>query len=147
MAWHKPTVAGAMISRVPLRGAARLADRVRAFERTAYRTTGHADARLGVVIASATVFHALSFLEMWLTLWLVTGESHAAAAFILDTVGRLTNVLFKVIPLQLGVLQVGSELVARAIGLPAGVGVTVSLIRTVRVLFWSGIGLGLLWEG
>ena len=144
MAWHKPTVAGALIARVPLRGAARLADRVSAFERTAYRTTHHADARLGVVIASAVVFHALSFLEMWLTLWLVTGESHAAAAFILDTVGRLTNVVFKVIPLQLGVLQIGSELVARALGLPAGVGVTVSLIRTVRVLFWSGVGLGLL---
>jgi hypothetical protein len=144
MAWHKPTVVGAALARVPVRGASRLAERVRVFERSAYGTTTHVNARLGVVIASATAFHALSFLEMWLTLWLVTGESHPAAAFVLDTVGRLTNVLFKVIPLQLGVLQVGSELVARAIGLPAGVGVTVSLIRTVRVLFWSGIGLGLL---
>jgi hypothetical protein len=93
---------------------------------------------------AATVFHILSFLELWLTIWLITGESHAAAAFILDTVGRLTNVLFKMIPLQLGVLQIGSELVARAIGLAPGVGVTVSLVRTVRVMAWSIVGLGLL---
>jgi hypothetical protein len=53
------------------------------------------------------MFHVLSFLEMWLTLWLVTGQSLPVAAFILDTVGRLTNAFFKVIPLQLGVLQVG----------------------------------------
>jgi predicted membrane channel-forming protein YqfA (hemolysin III family) len=144
MAWRKPTVVGALLSRAPIRRVARLADRVRAFERTAYGTTAHASARLGVVISAATLFHVFSFLELWLTLWLITGESHAAAAFILDTVGRLTNVLFKVIPLQLGVLQVGSELVARAIGLAPGVGVTVSLVRTIRVMAWTGLGLALL---
>jgi hypothetical protein len=81
---------------------------------------------------------------MWLTLWLLTGDSLPAAAFILDTVGRLTNVLFKVIPLQLGVLQVGTEAVALAIGLPPGTGVTASIIRTIRILFWSGLGLALI---
>jgi hypothetical protein len=92
----------------------------------------------------AAMFHVLSFLEMWLTLWLVTGQSLPVAAFILDTVGRLTNAFFKVIPLQLGVLQVGSELVGRAIGLPPGVGVLVSLIRTARVLVWTAVGLVIL---
>ena len=98
---------------------------------------------LGIVIASEIGFHVLSFLEMWLTLWLITGESHIAAAFILDTVGRATNVIFKVVPLQLGVLQIGSEIVANALGMPPGTGVAVSLIRTIRVLFWAVVGLGL----
>jgi hypothetical protein len=53
-------------------------------------------------------------------------------------------VIFKLVPLQLGVLQVGTELVAVAIGLPAGIGVTTSLIRTARVLVWSAVGVGLL---
>jgi hypothetical protein len=144
MAWHKPALASALIRRVPLKPAAAFADRVNAFERSAYGSTMHDSARVGVVIACATLFHLLSYLELWLTLWLITGESLPAAAFVLDTVGRLTNVLFKVIPLQLGVLQVGSELVARAMALPPGVGVTVALVRTVRVLFWSSIGVGLL---
>lgn len=144
MAWRKPTLAGAIVARIPVRRIAELADAVRAFERTAYRSTGHTGARLGVVAAAEATFHVLSFLELWFTLWLITGESHAAAAFILDTVGRVTNVVFKMIPLQLGVLQVGSELVARAIGLAPGVGVTVSLVRTVRVLAWAVVGLALL---
>jgi hypothetical protein len=144
MAWRKPAVVSATLARVPIHQIANLSARVHAFEQTAYGSTGHSTARLGVVVAAEAAFHVLSFLELWLTLWLITGESHIAAAFILDTVGRLTNVVFKMIPLQLGVLQVGSELVARAMGLPAGVGVTVSLVRTMRVLTWSMVGLGLM---
>jgi len=144
MALHKPTVIGSLLSKVPLGPVRRLSEIVRSFERTAYATTTHPGARIGVVAASAAIFHVLSFLEMWLTLWLVTGESLPVAAFILDTVGRLTNAFFKMIPLQLGVLQVGSELVARAIGLPPGIGVLVSLIRTARVLVWTAVGLVIL---
>jgi hypothetical protein len=145
MAWRKPKVVSAVLTRLP--GASSLEvliEHVRAFEHLAYGSTSHPASRLGIVVLAATAFHILSFLELWLTLWLITGESQAAAAFILDAVGRLTNVLFKMIPLQLGVLQIGSELVARAIGLAPGVGVTVSLIRTVRVMAWSVVGLGLL---
>lgn len=144
MSLHKPTVAGALLSRVPLRAFRVLSDRVRAFERTAYATTSHPGARVGVVVAATLSFHVLSFLEMWLTLWLLTGQSLIVAAFVLDTVGRLTNAVFKMIPLQLGVLQVGSELVARAIGLAPGIGVLVSLIRTARVLVWTAVGLSIL---
>ena len=144
MALRKPTVAGALLSRVPLRAFQVLSERVRAFERTAYATTSHPGARIGVVVTAATFFHVLSFVEMWLTLWLLTGQSLMVAAFVLDTVGRLTNAVFKMIPLQLGVLQVGSELVARAIGLAPGIGVLVSLVRTARVLVWTSVGL-LIW--
>jgi predicted membrane channel-forming protein YqfA (hemolysin III family) len=143
MAWRKPAVASAVLSRLRIRTITELASTVRNFEHTAYRTTGHTSARLGIVVSSEIAFHALSFLEMWLTLWLITGESHIAAAFILDTVGRAVNVVFKLVPLQLGVLQVGSEIVGVALGLAPGTGVAVALIRTLRVLFWAVIGLGL----
>jgi hypothetical protein len=96
------------------------------------------------LIAAEVIFQVLSFLEMWLSIWLVTGQSLPLEALVLDAFGRVANVVFKVVPLQLGVLQVGSELVAVAIGLAPGVGTTVSLIRTARVLVWTTIGLGLL---
>jgi len=143
LAWRKPTVASAIVARLRIRTITELASTVRSFEHTAYRASGHTSARLGIVVASEIGFHVLSFLEMWLTLWLITGESHIAAAFILDTVGRATNVIFKVVPLQLGVLQIGSEIVANALGMPPGTGVAVSLIRTIRVLVWAVVGLGL----
>lgn len=145
MALRKPTVAGSIISRIPLPLARAVGEHVRAFEQTAYASTTHPGARIGIVCAAAASFHVLSFLELWVTLWLITGRSLIAAAFILDTVGRLTNILFKVIPLQLGVLQVGSEAVARAMGLAPGIGVTVSLVRTVRIMFWSLVGI-VLWS-
>ncbi len=144
MAWRKPTLASAVMARVPIRRVAALAGYVRPSNARRIGSTGHTSARLGVVVMAEALFHLLSFLELWLTLWLITGESHMAAAFILDTVGRVTNIVFKMIPLQLGVLQVGSELVARAIGLAPGVGVAISLVRTIRVLVWSAVGLGLL---
>ncbi|HXT68197.1 MAG TPA: lysylphosphatidylglycerol synthase domain-containing protein [Vicinamibacterales bacterium] len=144
MVLKKPTVAGGVLARVPVPFVRAFAERVRSFERTAYATTTRPGARVGVVIAAASFFHVLSFAEMWLTLWLLTGDSLLAAAFVLDAVGRLVNAVFKMIPLQLGILQVGSELVARAIGLAPGTGVLVSLIRTARMLVWTGIGLVIL---
>lgn len=141
MSLRKPTVVGSALSRLPFGPIRRLGEKVRAFERTAYASTTHPAARVGVVVAAAAFFHLLSLAEMWLTLWLITGESLLIPAFVLDTVGRLTNVVFKMIPLQLGVLQVGSELVARATGLAPGVGVTISLVRTARVILWAGVGL------
>jgi hypothetical protein len=96
------------------------------------------------VVAADAVFHLLSFLEMWLSIWLVTGHSLPFEAIVLDAFGRVANVAFKVVPLQLGVLQVGSELVATAVGLPPGAGTTLSLIRTARVLVWAGVGLALI---
>ena len=104
----------------------------------------HLARRPPTVIAAEAIFHVLSFLEMWLSIWLVTGQSLPLEALVLDAFGRVANVLFKVVPLQLGVLQVGSELVATAIGLAPGVGTTLSLVRTARVLVWAGVGLGLI---
>ena len=116
---------------------------VAAFVLTRWMRT-HLTRRPPAVIAAEAVFHVLSFLEMWLSIWLVTGQSLPLEALVLDAFGRVANVLFKVVPLQLGVLQVGSELVARAIGLAPGVGTTLSLIRTARVLVWASVGIGLI---
>jgi energy-converting hydrogenase Eha subunit C len=140
LAWQKPAILSKLATRLHIRTITEFADVIRNFEQRAYGATGHTGARLGIVISAEATFHVLSFAEMWLTLWLVTGESNLAAAFILDSVGRATNVVFKMVPLQLGVLQIGSELVATAIGLPPGTGVAVSLVRTLRLLAWAVVG-------
>lgn len=140
LAWQKPAILSRLATRLHIRTITEFADVIRSFEEKAYGATGHTGARLGIVISCEAAFHVLSFVEMWLTLWLVTGQSNIAAAFILDSVGRATNVVFKMVPLQLGVLQIGSELVATALGLPPGTGVAVSLIRTMRVLAWAVVG-------
>jgi hypothetical protein len=141
VAWTRPAAASAALGRLGVARLARVVDRVRAFEATLYGTVGGNTVGVRTVIVSEISFHVLSFLEMWLTLWLVTGESQPLAAFVLDAFGRVANIAFKMIPLQLGVLQVGSEMVGRALGLASGVGTTLSLVRTARVMVWTLVGL------
>ena len=143
VAWTRPAAASALLGRLGIAKLTRLVNRVRAFETTLYGTVGNNTAGVRTVMISEGCFHVLSFSEMWLTLWLVTGTSMPLAAFVLDGFGRVANIAFKMIPLQLGVLQVGSEMVGRALGLAPGVGTTLSLVRTARVFIWALAGLAL----
>jgi hypothetical protein len=144
LAWRQPSVLSALLDRLPVARARALVDRVREFEVTSYGSVGGQTGRLLRVLLLHAAFHALSFVEMWLTIWYLTGESLPGAALVLDGFGRIANILFKVIPLQIGVHQFGSEIVAMAIGLPREVGLTSSLVRTARVLVWAAGGLALL---
>jgi hypothetical protein len=143
-AWRKPAFASAVLARVPSRKISAFVARVRDFESQTYGSAGHQSGRLTVVVLCETAFHILSFLETWVTVWLVTGVSSPLAAFVLDTFNRIVNVVAKMIPFRLGVDQVSSERVAVAIGLGPAVGTTVSLIRTARMIVWATVGLLLL---
>jgi hypothetical protein len=144
LAWQKPTVASAMLARVPFAHLDAVVARVRDFELRTYGSVGDHAGRLGIVVLCEGAFHLLSFAESWLTLWLLTGVSSPLEAFVLDTFSRVSNIIFRVVPLRLGVDQLGSEAVARAIALRHGVGTTLSLVRTGRVLVWAVVGLLLL---
>ncbi len=143
-AWQKPALASAALSRLPFGNLAAWVDRVRDFEVQTYGSAGRQGGRLGMVFVCETAFHLLSFLETWLTVWLVTGLSAPLAAFVLDTFNRVVNVVAKMIPLRLGVDQVTSERVAVAIELAPAIGTMVSLIRTGRMMVWATVGLALL---
>lgn len=51
-----------------------------------------------------------------------------------------TNILF-FSPMQIGTREGGFALALRALSLPAGLGIYVSLITRVRELFWMGVGI------
>jgi hypothetical protein len=143
-AWQKPALASSVLSQLSFGKLAAVVDRVRDFEVQTYGSVGRQGGRLGVVLLCETVFHVLSFLETWLTVWIVTGVSAPLAAFVLDTFNRIVNIVAKMIPLRLGVDQVTSERVAVAIGLGPAIGTLVSLIRTGRMMIWAAVGLLLL---
>ena len=144
LAWQQPSVLSSAVGRIPIARLRATIDRVRDFEIATYGSVGGHSGRLTRVVAWHAVFHTLSFVEMWITLWFITGQSLPGAALVLDAFGRIANVAFKVIPLQLGVHQVGSEVVAAAVGLDPSVGLTSSFVRTARVLVWTIVGFGLL---
>ena len=144
LAWQRPALASAVVSRLPAARLRALVDRVRAFEEQSYGSTGGQSGRLAVVVLADATFHVLSFVETWGILWLLTGASLPLEAFVLDTFNRIVNVVFKVVPLRLGVEEYTSTAVATAIGLTGATGLTLALVKRVRVLAWVAVGLVLL---
>jgi hypothetical protein len=145
IAWRRPTMASSMIARLPIAKARSLANRVRDIETLTYGSASGSGARLGQMAVAETLFHALSLAESWFVLYLLTGgQSLLVEALILDSVSRVINIAFKMIPMRLGVDEISSEAVAIAIGLGPGRGLVVSLVRKIRMLVWAAVGL-VLW--
>jgi len=144
LVWRRPSVISSLLARLPSARLRALADRARLFEEQTYGSAGHANARLAVLAACESAFHVLSFLEAWLTVWLLTGTGSPLAAFVLDTVNRVVNVIFKPVPMRVGVDEVTAEAVAQAIGLAPAVGTAMALVRKGRVIVWAAVGLGVM---
>jgi hypothetical protein len=98
------------------------------------------------ILGWEALFHAVAVVEVFLVLRLLPGGSATslADAFVLETTGRLIAVAFKFVPYRLGVDEAGTALVARALSLDPTGGVTLALIRRIRILCWNAIGLVLL---
>lgn len=144
---RRPAIASTILTRTPGLGDARvnaLVARVRDFETSTYDFVAGRPARLAVVVACEVAFHVFSFAETYLTLWLLTGLSSPLAAFVLDTVNRIINVVFMMVPLRVGVAETGTGLVADAIGVGQPIGVTIGLVGKARVLSWAVAGLFLI---
>ncbi len=55
--------------------------------------------------------------------------------------GRLVTIAFKFIPYRLGIDEAGSGAVAQVIGIGPAAGVTLALVRRLRILVINAIGL------
>jgi len=139
--WRQP----ALVSRI-LRFAPRLArhaDRVRALEAEIYTFASRHRRTLPLLAAAEVGFHALGVAEAYLTLWLINWPVPPAllTAFILETTNRLITVVFKFVPLRLGVDEAATAFLTQQIlGLGARSGLSTALVRKVRVLFWAVAG-------
>jgi hypothetical protein len=102
--------------------------------------------RIGTILLLDFLFHAAAVIEIYVLLRLLVGPNSRGLlmALVLGTVERLVMIVFKFVPLRLGVDQVGSGSVASVLGLGSAVGVTIATVRTARTLFWAAVGLGLL---
>jgi hypothetical protein len=140
MLWRQPAV----VSRA-LRFAPRLtrhADRARALEAELYTFASRHRRVIPALAAAEVGFHALGVAEAYLTLWLLYGTPPALmTAFIIETYNRLVIVVFKVVPLRLGVDEAATALLTQQVlGLTARTGLSTAIVRKVRVLFWALAG-------
>ena len=97
------------------------------------------------IIAFEIAYHAMAIAEVYVTLMLISPvRPTLAAAVVLESVNRVVTMLFKMLPLRVGVDEVSSSLFAARVDLNPATGLTLALVRKLRLLFWSAIGLALL---
>ncbi len=138
--WRQPAVVSRLLgssSRL-----ARHADRVRALEEEIYTFASRHRGALPWLAAAEIGFHALGVAEAYLTLWLIDGAPPALmTAFIVETVNRFITVVFKFVPLRIGVDEAATAfLTQQVLGLGLRPGLSMAIVRKIRVLFWALAG-------
>lgn len=117
---------------------------VRLFENLIYGFyRRHPDRMLPICLLEAS-FHILGVAEVLFILSRLTDSPSPLNAFLLESVSRLITIVFKLVPFLVGVDEAGAQFVAETVALGAGIGVTLAIIRKGRILFWTGVGLGLI---
>jgi len=92
-------------------------------------------------------FHAAGVLEVYTTLSFISPVAPTLTqAFILESVNRIITVAFKFVPLRAGVDEGGTGQVSKVLGFARGIGETLAIVRKGRDIFWSTIGLILIWK-
>jgi hypothetical protein len=99
--------------------------------------------RLAKVFSLQILFHVLAVAETLLTLQWLLGERSPTAvqAVVFETVNRFTTVAFKFVPFRIGVDEAASGGIAPLLAVTAAAGVALAVVRKVRMLFWSAVGL------
>jgi hypothetical protein len=108
-------------------------------------SAGH-PARLSGAFGLEMAFHVLGTLEVFLTLhWLVPDRAPSfTQAIAFEGLNRVVTVVFKFVPFRIGVDEALSGVVAPALAVAPAAGVALAVVRKVRNLFWSGVGLAII---
>jgi len=102
--------------------------------------------RVGQILLLEFAFHVAAVLEIacLLTMLVGFGPHTLLSALILGTAERLITIVFKFVPLRLGVDHIGAGSVASLLGIGQATGITIATTRTARNLFWATLGVTLL---
>ena len=106
---------------------------------------GH-PSRLWRVFALDLLFHALAVFEVFLTLrWLLGDRSPTLAqAIVFEALNRVVTVAFKFVPFRIGIDEALSGALAPVLAVNPAAGVALAVVRKVRNLFWSAVGLAVI---
>jgi hypothetical protein len=120
--------------------------RARTFEDRIYGFYKRNSNRLLLILALELSFHFAGVLEIYTTLWFISGvvAPTLLTAFILESVNRVINVVFKFIPLRTGVDEAGTGMLSKVLGFTTAIGVTLAIVRKARDIFWGAIGVSLI---
>jgi hypothetical protein len=87
--------------------------------------------------------HALLISEAYVMLHALGAGPTLATALVFEGVTKTVNSLGAIVPGRLGIAEAGSAAMARTLGIGASFGLALALMRRVRALLWSALGVGL----
>lgn len=125
-------------------------ERVRSLEDRVYGFYTRNRSRFLPIMLLEACFHLSGVMEVYVVLWFISDmfTSDAASllltAFVLESVNRVINVVFKFVPLRLGVDEAGSGWITHVLKFGKASGVTLAIIRKARIICWTAIGVALL---
>jgi hypothetical protein len=97
------------------------------------------------IVVFELAYQVLAVAEVYLTLLLISPlPPTLTTSLVLETVNRAITMLFKMLPMRVGVDEASSSLFAGRLDLGVTTGVTLALVRKLRLLFWSAVGLAFL---
>ena len=117
------------------------------FEGRVVGFAGRESRRWWTVLGLETSYHVAAVFEVWLTLvWILPVDARPTLvqAVVLESMNRLVTVLFKVVPLRVGIDEAAAGVAADALELTSATGVTLALIRKARILCWTVAGLAMM---
>ncbi|MEP6743699.1 MAG: lysylphosphatidylglycerol synthase transmembrane domain-containing protein [bacterium] len=101
--------------------------------------------RLLIIFLLEICFHFTGVVEIYTTLWFISPIAPTLlTAFILESVNRIINVVFKFVPLRTGVDEAGTGMLSNVLGFTTAVGVTLAIVRKARDIFWTAVGMSLI---
>ena len=119
--------------------------RVRTIEDRIYGFYERNHSRFFLILAIEMCFHLSGIAEGYVTLAFISAVAPTLlTAFILESVNRLINVVFKLIPLRAGVDEGGTATLAKVLGFSTTTGVTLAIVRKGRDISWAAIGFALM---
>lgn len=114
-------------------------------EDTVYNFYSRHRARCALIMLLEACFHLAGVLEVYVTLYFISDVPPTfLAAYVLESVNRIINVVFKFVPLRAGVDEAGSSWVTKVLKFGVTTGTTLAIIRKARVICWTALGVAFL---
>lgn len=119
-------------------------ERVRSFEDRVYGFYAGNRSRIVPIMLLETCYHLSGVAEVYAVLFFITDQPSLLTAFVLESVNRVINVVFKFVPLRLGVDEAGSGWITDVLRIGKASGVTLAIIRKARIMCWTAVGVVLM---
>lgn len=118
-----------------------LTGRVRAVEKNVSLFYEQRRAAFFLIFAVNVAAHAMNVIEVYIILALMGLPASLSSGFVIEAVTKVINAAFFFVPTRAGVYESGNAMALKALGMEAGAGVALAIIRKLRAFVWVGYGL------